>query len=90
MKNSVESMITAGVTILIGIVGVATIALLVSPRADTTGLIGSTAGGFRDVLCAALRPVGGCGGPVAGTVPTVDSSVTFPSGSTTFPTVPTR
>lgn len=53
-----EKWITAAVTIAIAIVGVAVIAVLVSQRAKTAGVLTASAEGFKQALCAALSPIG--------------------------------
>lgn len=70
-----EKTITAAVTILLGIIGVAVIALLVSNQANTGAVIGAGSGGFRDALCTALSPIGGCSRSLT---PNVNSTITFP------------
>lgn len=50
----------AGIAALV--VGVATISVLVSPKANTTGVIQAAASGFGNVLAVATGPVTGSGG----------------------------
>lgn len=50
------------VTIAVAIVGVATLALLVSRRANTAGVIKAAGGAFQGALATALSPVTGGGG----------------------------
>lgn len=50
------------VTIAVAIVGVATLAVLVSRRADTANVIKAAAGGFSQALATAVSPVTGGGG----------------------------
>jgi len=57
-----DSLITAVVTVLMAIVGVAIIAVLVSKNANTTGVISAGASGFSQSLSTALSPVTGSGG----------------------------
>jgi hypothetical protein len=57
-----DSLITAVVTVLMAIVGVAIIAVLVSKNANTTGVISAGAAGFSQSLGTALSPVVGGGG----------------------------
>jgi hypothetical protein len=77
-----EKWITAMVSIAVGITALASIAVLVSKQAQTGNVITGGASGLRDALCAALSPIGvQCGN----LKPFVDSSITFPSGTTTFP-----
>ena len=47
------------VTILLAIIGVATLALLVSKNATTVGVIGAGSRGFSSMLGTALSPVTG-------------------------------
>lgn len=49
----------AVVTVLIAIVGVAVIALIISPRAKTSQVIQATASGFSNSLATAMTPVTG-------------------------------
>ena len=57
-----DSLITAVVTVLMAIVGVAIIAVLVSKNANTTGVITAGSQGFSGALGTALSPVTGSGG----------------------------
>lgn len=51
------------VTICVAIVGVAMLALLVSKKANTAGVIGAAGNAFTGALATALSPVtGGAGG----------------------------
>lgn len=47
------------VTILVAIIGVATLAVLVSKQANTAGVIRAGTGGFADMLRAATSPLSG-------------------------------
>lgn len=69
-------MITATVSILMAIVGVAVIALLVSNKAQTGSLLGAGSSAFSRMLCTALSPITGkqCGGGI----PSVSSTLSFP------------
>ena len=49
----------AVVTVLIAIVGVAVLALIISPKANTVGVIRATASGFGNSLAVATAPVTG-------------------------------
>jgi hypothetical protein len=73
-----EKIITAFVTILTGIIGVAVLAMLVSPKADTVNVIGASASGFGCALKTAITGVNACGG--GGLIPSVNSTITFGSG----------
>jgi hypothetical protein len=64
-----DSLATSIVTVLMGIIGVAIIAVLVSGKAQTSQVIGAGASGFSGVLNSALSPIiggtftgGGTGG----------------------------
>lgn len=72
-----EKWVTAIATILIAIVGVAVIAVLVSPSSKTGSVLGATAGGFADVLCTALSPLGYNCASQRGLIPTVNSTIIF-------------
>lgn len=50
------------VVILTGIIGVATLAVLVSKNANTAGVIGAAGSAFSGALNAATAPVTGSGG----------------------------
>jgi PRD1 phage membrane DNA delivery len=65
-----EKLITALVTIATAIVGVAVIAVLVSPQAQTGNVINASAGGFAQLLCKATSPITGasCGTSVTSTI----------------------
>lgn len=49
------------VTIAVAIIGVATLALLVSKQANTSGVIGAAGNAFNSALGTALSPVTGGG-----------------------------
>jgi hypothetical protein len=55
-----EKIFGAGITILLGIIGVAVIAMLVSRSANTTEVISAGAGGFACVLKTALTGTNQC------------------------------
>lgn len=55
------------VTILLAIIGVATLALLVSKNANTTAVIGAGSQGFSSMLGTALSPVTGSSLNMVGT-----------------------
>jgi hypothetical protein len=78
-----EKFISAGVTILIAIVGVAYIAVLVSRQAQTPQVISAASQGFaQDLLCALSPVTGGGGGGILGSGgacgTSVTSGITFP------------
>jgi hypothetical protein len=52
-----DSLVTSIVTILTAIIGLAILAVLVSPRAQTSNVIGAGARGVSSILGAALSPV---------------------------------
>jgi len=67
-----DKLITATVTVVLAIIGVAVIAMLVSGKSDTGGVLSAGGKGFSQMLCAALSPLGiNCG------VPSVTSSISF-------------
>ena len=57
--NEVVSFAAAVVT---AIIGVAILAVLVSPNSQTAGVIQAATGGFSSILSTALSPVSGSGG----------------------------
>ena len=71
-----DRLLSAVVTVFIGIIGVAALAVLVSRQSNTTGVIGAGSSGFANALCAALSPIGvNCGQRQL--IPQVDSSIIF-------------
>jgi hypothetical protein len=54
------------VTIAVAIIGVATLAALISPRARTSQVIQSAGNAFSGALGVALSPVTGAGGGIGG------------------------
>lgn len=58
------------VTIAVAITGVATLALLVSKKANTAGVIGAGGKAFSEALGVALSPVTGGGNNLSGFQPT--------------------
>lgn len=54
-----NSLTDAGVTILMAIIGVAILAVLVSRKSQTTGVIQAAASGFSNALGTAMSPVTG-------------------------------
>jgi hypothetical protein len=74
MSTEMERMITAIVTILLGIVGVATLTTLVSSQSNTAGVIGAGSTGFACALRTAITGTvpTGCGGT------SVNSTITYP------------
>lgn len=67
-----DQLTSALVTIAVAIVGVATLAVLVSKNANTAGVISSAGSAFSGALNAATGPVSGnqIGGGFSGTLPT--------------------
>ncbi len=57
-----EQLVTSIVTVVMAIIGVAILAVLVSNRSNTVGVINAGASGFSTALGAALSPVSGGGG----------------------------
>lgn len=69
-------------TITLGLIGVAVLALLVSKQSDTVPVLGASAGALKRMLCTALSPVtgGNCG-----VTESVTSDITFGDVSRFFP-----
>ena len=67
-----NDLVSSAVTVMVGIVGLATIAVLVSKNANTSGVISAAASGFASDLSAAVSPVTGGSGSFTG-----GSSLTF-------------
>lgn len=57
-----DKIISEGVTILAAIVGLATIAVLVSKQANTSSVLTSGGTAFSSILKAAVSPISGSGG----------------------------
>lgn len=57
------------VTVAVAIIGVATLALLVSKNANTAGVIKAAGGAFNSALGTALSPVVGGGNNLSGFTP---------------------
>lgn len=60
-----EQLIAAIVTVLLGIIGVAVLAMLVSGSANTAGVIGAGSGGFACMLKTAVTGQNQCGGSLS-------------------------
>lgn len=60
-----HNLTTALVTILTGIIGVATIAVIVSRNANTANVIQAGSAGFAQDLSVAISPVGSGGGLIS-------------------------
>jgi hypothetical protein len=71
-----QEWITGLATVLIAIVGLAIIAVLVSPNAQTGNVLGSLGSAIQRLICIATSPVTGasCGGT------SVTSTITFGGG----------
>lgn len=52
------------ISVLTAIVGVAALAVIFAPRANTAGVIGASGQAFSSAISAAVAPVGGNSGPV--------------------------
>jgi len=61
LEAKLNSIVEAGTTIALAIVGLAIISALVSKNANTTGVIQASASGFGNSLGEALSPVTGRG-----------------------------
>jgi len=76
-----ERLVDAIVVILLGIVGVAALAVIVSNQSDTVKVIGAGSNGFARILCAALQPLnlgGGIGSACSRPlVESVNSNIVF-------------
>ncbi len=59
-----DSVMEKVATIAVAIIGVATLAVLVSRNANTAGVIRETGRAFSGALGVAISPVSGSGGPV--------------------------
>lgn len=57
-----DNFVSSAVTVAIAIVGVATLAVLVSRNSNTAGVIGAAASGFAADISAAVSPITGGGG----------------------------
>jgi PRD1 phage membrane DNA delivery len=64
MEGKSDSTITAAVSIVLGLTGLAVVAALVSSKSNTTGVFTAGGGALSQALCKALSPVtgSGCGG----------------------------
>jgi hypothetical protein len=71
-------------TVLIAIVGVAVIALIISPKAKTSEVIQSTASGFGNSLAVAMTPVTGENVDINTDYPTSGGFGGFSSGKYSF------
>ena len=62
MSNPFDSLLNAGVAIAIPIIGLATIAVIVSRNANTTNVISASSNGLATAIHAATAPVTGSTG----------------------------
>lgn len=60
-----DKLTEAGVTILVGLTGLAILAVIVSRRSNTSGVIGAIFGGYAKAVGAAVSPI--TGGNATGT-----------------------
>lgn len=67
--------ITAIVSVLVAITGLAIIAVIVSQNSNTTGVFTAGGGAVSNALCAALAPV--TGKSCKSLIPTVSSTINF-------------
>jgi PRD1 phage membrane DNA delivery len=74
VSTDVERLLTAVVTIMLGIIGVAFLTALVSKQSDTSNVIGAFSGGFACALRTAITGKNECGGSIED----VTSSIKFP------------
>lgn len=63
---------TSIVSVLLAIIAVAIVAVLVSQSANTSNVLTSFGSSFRNMLCAALRPIGvNCGNTLTSVTSTI-------------------
>lgn len=74
-----ERFITAVVTVLVAITGVAIIAVLVSRQSNTAGVLQAGGSSFGNAIRCALSPItgGSCGGVGIGLTESVNSTIVF-------------
>ena len=65
-----ENLVTALVSIVVAIIGLAALATVLSPKAATSQVIGAGAGGLAQDITAAVSPVSGGG---MGALPTMNT-----------------
>jgi len=84
-----DHMITAIVSVLLAIIGVAALAVLLSRQSQTSQVLSAGQGAFSGALCTALSPITGSGSiaqtflpgsfnPFGGCATSVHSTITFP------------
>jgi hypothetical protein len=71
-----EHAITSGVSIALAVIGLAIVAVLLSQKSQTSGVLTATGSSLADALTCALSPVTGasCGRSL---IPVVNSRITF-------------
>jgi len=59
-----DHLMPGAVAVLLGIAGVAALAVILSPKAGTPGVLGAAGSSIGQMLCVALSPItgGSCGG----------------------------
>lgn len=59
--------ITTTVTIFLAVIGLAVVAVLVSSKGKTTGVLSAGGSAFQTIICVALKPVTGgpCGSAIS-------------------------
>lgn len=77
MSGEQEKAVTAIVSVFIGLIAVAIVAVLVSQQAKTGSVIGAGGGAISQALCTALSPVTGTGNCPRSLIPDVNSTITF-------------
>jgi len=73
VKN--EQLITAIVSVLLAIVGVAILSVLVSGQSRTGSVLQAGGSGIAQMICTALSPI--TGGNCGSLIPSVNSTITF-------------
>jgi len=74
MSTDVERLLTAVVTVMLGIVGIAFLTALVTKQSETPSVIGAFSGGFACTLRTAITGNNEC----KGLTDNVTSTLTFP------------
>lgn len=74
-----DHFITATVSVLLAVVGLAIVAVLVSNGAQTGSVLGQGGSAFGNIICKALAPVtgGSCSSSVSLPVGTANSTITY-------------
>lgn len=70
-----DSLITSTVTVILAVIGVAFLAVLVSPKAQTANVLRAGGGAVGGLLQAALSPLNAGGFTGSGVLPSVNFNV---------------